>query len=102
MKPGKYDRKHPFLIAGHSVTEKCQAAARSLADPASGSLASHPSTVAGHSATDDKRRVSSVSSWAAVGRGLPPPVPVRSWRTPPETANRIAADSKRPPLPKWG
>ena len=41
----------------HSVTEKCHSAARPLADPASGSLASHPFTAAGHSATDDRHRV---------------------------------------------
>ena len=86
----------------HRVTEKCPSAARPLADPASGSLASHPFTAAGHSATGGRHRVGFVSSWAAAWRAPPPPVPVRSWRTPPETANRIAADSKRPRLPKWG
>ena len=83
----------------HSVTKKCHSAAKLLADSASGLLVP-PFTVAGHSATDDRHRVGSVSSWAATWRGLPPPVPVRSWRTPPATANRIAADSKRPPLPR--
>src|SRR6266849_808940 len=87
----------------HSVNEKCLSATRPLAGPASsGSLTSHPFTVAGHSATDGKHRLGSVSSWAAVWRGLPPPVPVRWWRTPRETANRTAADNKQPRLPKWG
>ena len=57
-------------------------------------------TAGGHSATNDRHRVGSVSPWAATWRAALLPGPVRSWRTLPGSPSRIAADSKRPPLPR--